>query len=484
MAAKPPASNMSDSASQHHLTDFSDRFSPMLVKELRQGMRTNLFTIAFILLQAFMVLCVLIGASAPGDSSAVSGFFWFFVVVTLLIVMPIRGFSALTSEMQLNTMDLIQLTRMGAWRMTFGKWAALVAQSLLLVCGILPYLVMRYFFGGIDLFNEILALFSLFVASMLFTAVTVGFSAFRSVLLRSVIVVVLLILSLNVFGIRMIANLGLASSGASTSNVVWGYLSALLTAVYLMWFMLDLGASRIAPEADNHATRKRLAAFAFGFVFLLIPLTGLEAIPFLLITGITWTLVCIDALTERPSVLPSLLRPFSNPWYRRPFVMLLTPGWPSGLFFYLLCALVYAAALMLHEMLGGISIDLQEVQAIVSCAALVLFPLIPIHLFFRKVTEPASIFGIYLLIQICAGVVGFFLMIMAEETGVSDVAYLFAPLPATTLFASMAGAEETAHVIAAAALALIAIIITIVRGMPWYRDTVRVMDVLRESSRS
>ena len=108
--------------------DFSDRLSPMLVKELRQGLRTNLFTAAFILLQVFMVLSLMIGAAFSGGGEDTSGgFFWMFITVTLLGVMPVRGFSALHKENQINTMDLIQLTRLSAWRITWGKWLALAS---------------------------------------------------------------------------------------------------------------------------------------------------------------------------------------------------------------------------------------------------------------------------------------------------------------------------------------------------------------------
>lgn len=465
-----------------HLTDFSDRLSPMLVKELRQGMRTHLFTIAFILLQAFMVLSVLIGASAPGNSPAVAGFFWFFVIVALLIVMPVRGFAALSTEIQLNTMDLIQLTRLGAWRMTFGKWAALVAQTLLLVCGILPYLVMRYFFGGMDLMKELLGLFWVLVLSMVFTAITVGFSAFRSVLLRATVAVGLLILVAA--GEELVDDLfrlmlDRSTAGATTSTAALGMGACLFTAVYLSWFMLDLGASRIAPEADNHAARKRLMALAFGLIMLTLPLFGLHTGTCLIIVGIIWMLVCLDALTERPTLLPSLLVPFSKRWFLRPFPLLLAPGWTSGIFFYLLCATLYAIALQLHTGFGGLT--LAERQVVISAAALVVFPLIPLHLFFRRITEPGSIFGIYLLIQVCAAVVGFFLMIMADETPVGRTAYFFIPLPATTLFAATQGGEEKAMTLAAAAIGIMAIIITVVRGLPWYRDVFRMMAALRAS---
>ena len=86
---------MSSPVSSEHLTDFSDRLSPMLVKELRQGMRTHLFTIAFILLQAFMVLCVLLGASAPGDGSSLERF-GRLLGSTPLLLDPARGESGMS----------------------------------------------------------------------------------------------------------------------------------------------------------------------------------------------------------------------------------------------------------------------------------------------------------------------------------------------------------------------------------------------------
>jgi hypothetical protein len=479
---------MSDSASEiSRLTDFSDRVSPMLVKELRQGMRTNLFTIAFILLQAFMVLCVLIGAAAPGDSGAVAGFFWFFVIVALQIVMPIRGFGALNAEIQLNTMDLIHLTELGAWRITFGKWAALIAQTLLLVCGILPYLVMRYFFGGVDLAAELLTLFWVVVLSMLLTAITVGFSAFRSVLLRVTVIAGIVIGALIVQSevssfVRMLTSP--ASSGLSAPIIGWSMAGTLFAALYVMWFMLDLGASRIAPEADNHSTRKRLVALVFGCAVLLLPLAGVEATACLIIVGVIWMLVSLDALTERPVLLPSILRPFARRWYLRPWALLFAPGWHTGVFFFLLCLAIYSGAIGVAEWMGtGSTMALKDYQILVSAATAVVFPLLIIHLFFRRLMSPAEIFGIYLLIQVCSGVVAFFLMIMANESPVSKDAYLLAPIPLTTFFAAMEGHAELALIGCAGAFGIIAVLVTLYRGLPLYRDSIRMLRALRATDR-
>jgi hypothetical protein len=472
----------SPSPNLHHLTDFSDRISPMLVKELRQGMRTHLFTIAFILLQAFMVLCVLIGAAAAGDAGAVSGFFWFFVVVALVIVQPVRGFSALTQEIQLNTMDLIHLTELGAWRITLGKWAALVAQTLLLVCGILPYLVMRYFFGGIDLVRELTILFWVLILSLVLTAVSVGFSAFRSVLLRLIVIVGIgigLLVAAEVADDFLRILINPAESSATRSTIVWSFLATTVAALYVIWFMLDLGASRIAPEADNHTTRKRLVALAFGLILLALPAVGVDAEACLIIVGIVWTLVCLDAITERAVLLPSILLPFAKRWWLRPWTLLLTPGWHTGIFFFLLCVVLFVGGLFVVGLPFTLNDD--EIQTMVGLAGSIVFPLLIIHLFFRKPMTPGSVFGIYLLIQCCCAVAAFFLTIMAEETPVGEVAYLILPIPMTALFAAMANDGSIEITLLSSVFAIGGWLIAFIRGVPLYRDSARMMRALRES---
>ncbi|MBL9153395.1 MAG: hypothetical protein JNK37_12955 [Verrucomicrobiales bacterium] len=466
----------------HRLSDFPDRISPMLVKELRQGLRTNLFTVAFVLLQGFMVLCVLIGATAPGDNAS-SGFFWFFAVVALVVVMPIRGFGALTSEIQQNTMDLMHLTEMGAWRIVFGKWAAIVAQTLLLVCGILPYLVMRYFFGGIDLFRELIALFWVLVLSMTLTAVTVGFSAFRSVLLRFTVLGGLVILSMMGMeaaekALQIIADP--TGATAPRSIVIWTVVSFFFSAVYLSWFMLDLGASRIAPEAENHATRKRVIALLFGGGALLLPLAGLDVTACLLLTTVVWSLVCLDALTERPVMLPSIYLPFARRWYLRPWTLLVVPGWHSGILFYLFCAGLFTlGAWLLPPVLGTRAMEVKEWQFLVSGLSIIVFPLLIIHLFIRWPMTTATLFGFYLLIQVCSGVLALFLTIMAEESPVKEVAYLIAPIPTTALFAAIANDASPSMTGLAGAFGLAAVLITLFRAAPYYRDAFRLVRALR-----
>jgi len=450
MSTKPPAPNA--------LTDFPGRLSPMLVKELRQGLRTNLFVIAFILLQGFMVFCLMIGAFAPG-SNETNPFFWFFVYVALLIIQPIRGFGALSAEYQLKTMDLIQLTRLDAWRITLGKWTALNAQTLLLVIGILPYLVMRYFLGGVNFINDIAAVGLLALGSALGSAVTIGTSGYRSLILRIVLLIgcgiAFMILSAYVQNIFFSAWAG--SSGKWADSIL-----LLLILIYGCYFFLSIGASRIAPAAENHSLRKRLGAVIMAAVALSFQVFGVreESIVF---SGIILALASIDAFCEPLPLSNPVARRFSRNAVTRFFGLIFTPGWHTGVRFFLIVSVLWSlAALYLEGDIRQVIADpfSEEVITFLSLIAMIGLPLIIIQLFFHKRTDSELHFGTYMFIQACVAVITMFLSIVAQFTGssLSDYVYIIVPLPSVLLMGtSMENIHGPYYFIASFAIAFFSI---------------------------
>ena len=170
-----------------HLTDFPDKLSPMLVKELRQGMRARSFTVLFLVFQGVLAF-ILLTASAV-TSSDHSGSFASEVIFSLfagaaLFIQPMRGINALSSEITGNTIEMMVLTRLSAWRIVFGKWIAIVSQTALILVTIIPYLILRYFFGGMILAGELVFLALMFLTSMSLTAVMVGLSGNSTKLVR------------------------------------------------------------------------------------------------------------------------------------------------------------------------------------------------------------------------------------------------------------------------------------------------------------
>jgi ABC-type transport system involved in multi-copper enzyme maturation permease subunit len=170
--------------------DFPDSLSPMLVKELRQGLRTKAFIGVFLTLQIVLGI-ILLGAGTASTSdhagSTISNIIFIFFSIAVIIIQPMRGMGALSSEIKGNTIDMMVLTRLSAWRIVVGKWSAIVSQSALILVTIIPYLILRYFFGGMNLVGEVVLLLLIFFTSASLTAVTVGLSASPSVILRSIL---------------------------------------------------------------------------------------------------------------------------------------------------------------------------------------------------------------------------------------------------------------------------------------------------------
>lgn len=136
------------------LTDFSDRLSPMVVKELRQGLRTRAFGSTMLLMHVMLILITLITGSAQNTDDTR----WMLdgvATLVLCLIMPFRVSNALAEEVKLNTLDMLMLTRLSCSRIVFGKWASVALQSLLIAFSLMPYVVARYVFGGMDLVQEL-----------------------------------------------------------------------------------------------------------------------------------------------------------------------------------------------------------------------------------------------------------------------------------------------------------------------------------------
>ena len=380
-----------------HLTDFSDRISPMLVKELRQGMRAKAFVALFLSLQIFLAV-MLLSASAASTSdqvgSVISGIIFTFFAIAVLLVQPMRGTAALSSEVKGNTIDMMVLTRLSAWRIVFGKWVAIVSQSTLLLSTIIPYLILRYFFGGMNLVGEIVLLLLIFLTSMGLTAVTVGLSGCSSVIIRSLLPIFGLPVMMWSFlvmtlmsGFRGSVGFMDAFSLTTTESRV-GVLFYTVSVIYLGASLLSMGASLIAPAAENHALVRRvvallllLAVFAAGFH------SAVEGWFVLLAASVIGVPAMIIALTDSAPYVSSISDRFARFGAAgRFFGSFLHPTWGSGLLAGLAIGITGMAAIMVHtfhrDVSGGFTSDDDMVVALSLFGGL-LFPAVWQTFFFK-----------------------------------------------------------------------------------------------------
>ncbi len=332
-----------------HLTDFPDKLSPMLVKELRQGMRARSFTMLFLVFQgllAFILLSAGAASSSDNAGSFASGIIFTLFAGAALVIQPMRGVNALSSEITGNTIEMMVLTRLSAWRIVFGKWIAIVSQTALILITIIPYLILRYFFGGMIMMGELVFLTLIFLTSMALTAVMVGLSANSTKIVRVLPILgfVLLLQAVPMFifrsgGFNNFMTFCTLSDWESRVSIF----SYICFIAYLGWCALSHGTSMIAPVAENHSTIRRLVALGLIFITVAIGLhDSVDPRILTVVFGIILAPAVITALTEKSILLPPVVKPFLKRGLPgRAAAMFLLPGWPAGVFF---TAIVFSIA--------------------------------------------------------------------------------------------------------------------------------------------
>lgn len=443
------------------LNDFSDRISPIVVKELRQGLRQPSFVILFLFLQSVLAIAVVsaLVAVSSGEltsrvtmGNVISGFFFGLFALAVIAVQPLRGLGTLSSETRDSTIDLLLLTRLSAWRIVFGKWLCLVTQSALLLVAMVPYLMMRYFLGGMNLLAELTGLLLLFLLGAMMCAAGVGMSAVRSVILR-VIFAILGVVGFITFtqGIGMYYAFSRISGspGASwmTSFTTGDWIAFGCGLVLLISFLthafLEFGATRIAPPAENRSTFKRLVALVallgIPAVFL-IPDSGDYFLCYLSILLIT-PVALADALSESPRHVRPMGRRL--PWF-------LQPGWPSGTVFGLIVLGISGVWLltlwnvMKSPLSGsGYSFSNDTVRWMLAVGTILLMavqPALVVALVRTREGEPANLYLSSALGSLALGLV--MMMIGAVVNSVEELCQFLFPVFPILGFGLMDDAEE------------------------------------------
>lgn len=329
---------MSSATAPLPANDFPDWLSPIVVKELRQGLKSRAFVSIATLLQggmAFMFVIAALTAMSPGGSGvdALSGFFWFMLWVPLVFVMPGRALQAVVEETKVQTLELVQMTRMQSLRIVFGKWCALTVQSFLLVLAILPYFVLRYFFGGVDLVNDLVNLLSLLGMSMLLTAAGLAASTLKPGLRIVLVIIGAGVMLIGGQAIALMSVFGRAGplGGVSWPATAWlGVLAGLiLLAAYVAFFLLQ-AAGHLSTQVESYSPKKRGLALGSSLIlvaaWLLHYQSGIDLRIFILLTPlILW------------SITESLVEVNDPDWvlgHRQPrWNFVFRPGWASGFFF-------------------------------------------------------------------------------------------------------------------------------------------------------
>lgn len=344
--------------------DFPIWIPSALVKELRQGLRTPSFillvSIVPALLSFFFLFSFIINPLDGDPCISPDGcqiILWVTMVVTLLFIMPLRASTSIRNELLTRNNELLLLTRQSAGRIVLGKWISFMAQSLLIAFISLPFFLIRYYYGEINLVQDVTLFFLLYLGSGMLTAYALWASAMPS-LMR--------IIAFSLMGVGILtlggnhAELNFFRDGAGEGVLL---IFLILTDAFLVISSLLLLAREwFSPAAQNTAAPLRKLLLAF-FAASILPLPFLENAGgsiqnimtgnsvFVMIYGI---FLMIIHLNTPARLLPIHMEQMKNKRFSRLQQLLFLPGMPGSVLFTLLLSALAALAVYLIDRMASV----------------------------------------------------------------------------------------------------------------------------------
>ncbi|MFP6897889.1 MAG: ABC transporter permease subunit [Roseibacillus sp.] len=247
--------------------DLPERLGPMTVKELRQGLRRGMFIYPFIGIHLLAVVAMVAEFKMkevekftdfagvlnlllflPGDTF--SGAFWAVTGAVCLFFMPLGGLALMGQELEEGNHELLLMTPLSRWKVVRGKFIALWGLCLLTFSSLLPYMIVRYLIGGIDVWRNIAMALTVVLFSGMMAAGAIGASSFTGIAGR--------IGTLILFIGSMLASLatvcGFAGAVTDHAGIVF-HLNALSVAFCYIVFGLALARSRIRLVVHHYEVK-------------------------------------------------------------------------------------------------------------------------------------------------------------------------------------------------------------------------------------
>jgi ABC-type transport system involved in multi-copper enzyme maturation permease subunit len=258
--------------------DFSEKWPPVVVKELRQALRQPFFVWPFVIVQLLAALAVswewmALQQKQSGDW-IFSESFWIVAHLVVVVIMPLRCFDSLAEERERAKNELLILSGVTRWQVVRGKCLVQSILTLLTLCSLLPYLLVRFFFGGFDFWLNLGFLLELALSSLAFSGVVIGGSGFATLAGRIGFILLGLIYTTVVAASSIASAAVLASGfwGAGAVSIV-GLLTSYLGSIFLATLGLQVGRGHlklcIRPwEVEN--THGMTIFFVFSPLILLI----------------------------------------------------------------------------------------------------------------------------------------------------------------------------------------------------------------------
>jgi hypothetical protein len=357
----------------------SERLNPILVKEVRQSLKSRQFEISFGLTLIAAVGWTLLYMSfavpriyymSGGGPELLNGYA-IILLVPLLIVIPFSAFRSLTTEIEESTFELLSITSLSAKEIVTGKMATAALQILLYVSALTPCIVLTYMLRGVSLISILLLLGATIAYSiMLVSGALMVATVSRTRAGQSGMSVLLLLVLVISFFSSMVSIVN-DPVGELFGNVLPQHIFIIVFAVVTVLFaafalLMQTAAAAIDLASENKSTpiRKRLLILLSVLLFWMSLLffasrerlqrDGTE-VAIVILFGFFGVWMAVGALIcgERGVISPRARRTLPKTFLGRVLLTWLSPGAGLG---YVFSVIVFASiALYLAVLTAEIS---------------------------------------------------------------------------------------------------------------------------------
>jgi hypothetical protein len=244
-----------------------ERINPIVVKEMRQGLRTRAFWIFFSLMLIACVIISLVAATGAGGW-AMRGRIYFTAYDVCLglvqfFVIPYSAYRSMAREQEEETWTLLTLTGIGPRRILRGKVACFTLQGILYASAAAPFLLFSYYLNGIDLPTILVVVVTGLAWQILLTSLCVSIATLAtSRLARAALhfVTIGLLFQSTWFGLAILVGaveeVRAVVSSSSSRIIALGVLFGMLTWAILLY---EAAAARMSLSTESYARGPRLA---------------------------------------------------------------------------------------------------------------------------------------------------------------------------------------------------------------------------------
>ena len=266
---------------QHFLDRVVDRANAILVKEVRQSLKSRYFIVTFALLLLGAWLITVFGmmtsdASTLEFGGAGSNFFmWFYIVLafSVLFFVPFATFQSLSNERNLNTFETLQITTLTPRQIVLGKLWSAVVSNFIYYSVITPFIAFASLLQGFDAFTAAYYLIATFCLSVFLSMAALMVSTFGNQKvtggLATLFVMGALIFSFSSMIGVAITQIQVGFVPYNDQEFWWFNGFAILSMLLYFWLFVEVAASRLTFEADNRSTGIRVVMFVQLLAFLI-----------------------------------------------------------------------------------------------------------------------------------------------------------------------------------------------------------------------